>query len=565
MRGEPTLGDRCAFVNSVGPGIKVGLTALVIAALAFFAFKFISKGIGREKGYPVWALFRDAGGLVDKSRVQVAGLTIGEIRERTLQGNFARVSVVVKPDADLWSNATIYKKTASLLGEYYLDIDPGTPESPDPLTRKMVPNYRLKDCQAVTHNENCNQITNVVEAVTAGEILRQMSETLPVLRDILKDVQKITQGPLQQIAADVQAGVAKNSEAAERLLNHIDEIAGDVHQVTGGEASENLQKSMANIREITDQVKKLVGTGEGQVNSTADKLKDNLDKLTITLDKFNASLDNVQEVTSYVAKGHGTVGRLLKDEAIADNVTDITEDVSGFIRSLTRLQTIVGIREEFHVGMVGGDTSYKTYFSLRLQPRPDKYYLIELVDDPRGSYDYGHTFTATGNDPKNPTVTNTDTWTRGHALRVSFMLAKQLQIARAVMLTGRLGVKESTGGVGGDLDVGLRDGLWLRSLSINVDLFNFTAERYPRLKIMVALELFKYVWLTAGLDDLLNRSGVDGPLPAGVTCGPATPLSWCASGREFFAGLGLTFNDDDLRTLLAVGAGALAGAATSGK
>ena len=38
------------------------------------------------------------------------------------------------PETQLWSNATVFKKSASLLGEFYLEIDPGTPESPDPMT-----------------------------------------------------------------------------------------------------------------------------------------------------------------------------------------------------------------------------------------------------------------------------------------------------------------------------------------------------------------------------------------------------------------------------------------------
>jgi hypothetical protein len=52
----------------------------------------LPKGVRGPEGPVVWALFRDAAGLVDKSRVQVAGLIIGEIAERRLQGTYARVS-----------------------------------------------------------------------------------------------------------------------------------------------------------------------------------------------------------------------------------------------------------------------------------------------------------------------------------------------------------------------------------------------------------------------------------------------------------------------------------------
>src|SRR5207302_3450055 len=122
---------------------------------------------------------------------------------------------------------------------------------------------------------------------------------------------------------------------------------------------------------------------EGQVNTTGDKIKRDLDKVADSLDKLNIAIDraanvasDVSEVTGRLNRGEGTVGRLLKDEAIAENVTTITEDASSFVHSLTRLQTIVGVRSEYNFIA----QSFKTYLSLRLQPRPDKYYLIELVD-----------------------------------------------------------------------------------------------------------------------------------------------------------------------------------------
>ena len=58
-------------MNNTSAAVKVGVTVLLIALLSFFAFKFVSKGLGGGGGYQVWALFHDATGLVDKSQVQV--------------------------------------------------------------------------------------------------------------------------------------------------------------------------------------------------------------------------------------------------------------------------------------------------------------------------------------------------------------------------------------------------------------------------------------------------------------------------------------------------------------
>ena len=76
----------------------------------------------------------------------------------------------------------------------------------------------------------------------------------------------------------------------------------------------------------------------------------------------------------------GRSGSSLNDDTIARNVEDITEDAGGFVRSITKLQTIVGLRTEYNFLA----NTLKNYLSVQLMPRPDKFYLIELVEDPRG-------------------------------------------------------------------------------------------------------------------------------------------------------------------------------------
>lgn len=538
--------------------VKVGLTALLAGVIAYGSFKFVGKGLPSQSGYEVWALFRDATGLVEKSRVQIAGLVVGEIGDRRLQGNLARITVRIKPDVKLYSNAAVYKRTASLLGEFYLEIDPGTPESPDPLTGKVRANYPIEGCVERTKDPGCTQIRNVVEAVTTTDVLVQVNETLPVLRDILRDVQELTAGPIRNITREVESGINKNSDAMAKLIEHIDRIVQDVEKVTteNGPVYRDLKTSMDNVRQVTESLKSLIGTGEGQVNTAGEKIKRDLDQLSVTLEKMNKAVDQVTKVAEGVGRGEGTVGKLLKDDTIANNVTDITEDTAGFVRSITRLQTHIGIHEEYAVV----SNAFKTYLTLRLQPRPDKYYLVELVDDPRGSRTYNHTVQATSTGGANggmPTFVNVDTWTRSPAFRFSFQFAKRVE-GKGVGLTGRLGIKESTGGGGADLD------LFHQRFVLSVDMFDFISDTYPRLKVMAALELFKHVWLLGGIDDAINgHTDNAGPQYAGsstISCGPNTPTGWCQGGRDYFVGARLTFNDEDLRALLTVGGSALAGA-----
>jgi phospholipid/cholesterol/gamma-HCH transport system substrate-binding protein len=514
-------------MKTTSAALKVGLTTLAIVALSASAYRFVSKTMRGPEGPVVYALFKDATGLVDKSRVQIAGLLIGEIVERRLQGNVARVDIRVRPDAQLWSNSVIYKKTSSLLGEYYLEVDPGTPQSPDPLSGQMTQNHLLK---------NGDQIISVVEAVTTSDILYQVNETLPVIRDILRDVQRLTQGPVQDIAREVQYSVAQNSDAITKLIQHVDRIALDVGGLTSGQSRDDISKAIANVREITEGLRDLVGRGSNQVDSTGTKIRQDLDKVGTSIDNLNNALGNVAALTSDVRQGKGTIGRLLVDDAIAQNVEQITDDARDFVHTLGQLQTIVGLRSEYYFQA----NSIKNAIEVRLQTRPDKYYQIELIDDPRPTRSYLRTYTIT-NDPSKPPTTTTDTINLTTSFKVSFQFAKRFFISpKWFILTLRYGIKESTGGIGFDMDF-LRE-----RFTVKTDLFDFSTNIWPRLRVYGTLNFWRNLYVLGGVDDILNGQ---------------PPSALGSVGRDYYLGAQLMFNDEDLKALLAVGGSALSGAA----
>ena len=294
-----------------------------------------------------------------------------------------------------------------------------------------------------------DQVINVVEAVTTGDILYQVNETLPIVRDILRDVQRLTQGPVQDIAREVKDSVAQNSDAIATLLKHVDGIAQDVRSITSGQSAKDVQISLANVREVTEGLRDLVGKGSSEVDSTGAKLRQNLDKLSSAVESLNHALGNVDHITGDIRKGKGTVGRLLVDDAIVNNVEQITSDASELVRGFSQLQTIVGLRSEYYIQ----SNDFKNAIEVRLQARPDKYYQIELIDDPRMSRSFSRSVTTT-DDPSKPLTTTTDLVQITRAFKISFQFAKRLFLdPKWFILTLRYGIKESTGGFGFDIDL----------------------------------------------------------------------------------------------------------------
>jgi phospholipid/cholesterol/gamma-HCH transport system substrate-binding protein len=501
--------------------VTVGLLVLVVGAISYFLIHSTSERTGANQGYTVWALFHDASGIYEKSRVQTAGIAIGQIEKRELdeKTHMAKITIRIKPGIILWDSAVVAKKSASLLGEYYLEIDPGTPEA-------IVHNERVKFRKLV----DGDQIKHVLEPTPIGDILTEVGTLMPIMKDILESVRGLTQGQITNIADNINDLIEKNSEVLDRLLARLDHIAANIESVTTTEAGD-VKESIKNVREITENIKGLIGSTKGAVEGTNAGVKGTIEKLQSTITSLDHTMQNMEKITQKVNDGQGTVGTLVNDDTIARNVTDITEDASTFVRGITHLQTIVGLRTEYNFL----SSTFKNYLSIQLVPRPDKYYLIELVDDPRGYRSQSTTVTNSSLTGQNSATTVTTT----EQLRFSLMFGK-----RRGPVGGRFGIKESTGGFGGDLFL-LDD-----RLSLSIDVFDMRVNQYPRVKPALFGAIWKHnLFLTLGADDVINtrraRAGAGG-------------------GIDWFAGIQLLFNDEDLKSLLLFGSGALAGAQGSG-
>ena len=210
-------------------------------------------------------------------------------------------------------------------------------------------------------------------------------------------------------------------------------------------------------------------------------------------------------------RGEGTLGRLSKDDKLINEVQGVAEDVGEFVGGISRLQTIVSLRADFQFR----NQAVKSFVELRLQPREDKYYSIEIVNDPRGSTSIQDVNVQTTN-PNEPAQYREIRQVTTNTFRFSLQFAQ-----RVGPLVGRFGIKESTGGVG--LDLILLDD----RLELVQDFFGFGETVQPRYRVFLSYAFVKRLWLLGGADDILSYDR-----------------------RDYFVGLNLRFNDEDLKSIL---------------
>jgi phospholipid/cholesterol/gamma-HCH transport system substrate-binding protein len=517
-----------------GKYVKVGVAVIVIGLASYFLLKMLQAGVGGrgDQFAKYYAFFHDATGLVDRSNVQIAGLNVGEIVSREVDTKvwrddrgvehrevLAKIWVkVLRKYTPIWDNSIIYKKQSSLLGGYYLEIDPGSKETVGK-DGTVIKNHKIPDG---------GEIKRVSEVASMGDLMTQFQELVPILKRILEDVRAMTSGPIQQSAERVREILDQNAELVHSMMKNIDRIAADVSGMTG-RSRDDVVATIRNIRQITESLRAFTGGSGpdgGALQSTASSVQSSLEKLRAAIDKLDRGLGNVAAMTDTAKKGE-LAENITKS---AEHIEEITREGGDFVKGITRLKTIVNLRSEFNFY----SQTLKTYLGVELRPRPDKYYLIELIDDPRGSVKRTRTITQS-TDPNKPPYWTEDKTEISEAFRFSFMLGKRID-----WVGFRFGVKESTGGGGADFYFG-QD-----RFQVSADLFDFRSNTYPRFKVVGAWEFFKYLYVVGGVDDVFNQDSRKGT----------------GGGRDYFVGAQLRFNDEDLKSLLMFGGSAVASSAT---
>ncbi|QRK06516.1 MCE family protein [Archangium violaceum] len=496
---------------------RVGLLVIIAGGFLFGFILFTRKGgLGEDEAHQAHAYFRDASGLGPKSRIQIAGIPVGEVVDVKLEGTRAKVTVRIRRDVPLHQDAALIKRSESLLGDYLLELNPGTEMTPpmahDGEIRKVID---VQGMEAVF--ASLSQITSDIQQVTGA------------LRDVLGgdkgagSLERIVDN-LVRLSDAVDLTVRASSERLDAILRNFEGVSADVRGMTASNEEsvhhivQNIEHITRDTREVLSTVQKIVGSGgEGD-------LKESVASLKQTMNRLDRTLANIEEVTTRVKNGEGAVGALVADKRLGQKLSESVEDLSDMASRLTGMQTEVGLQATYLMGQ----GSSKNSLSLRLAPRPDKYYLLELVDDPRGTIE---TQTIQSNPPSSgePVIQQQKITREG--IKFSAQFAK-----RYYFTTLRFGIIESTGGVGADFHF-FKDHLMLR-----MDAFNFSVDelRYPRIRTSLRAQAFDRLFITAGVDDILNNPQHD------------LNTRRMLAGRDFFFGGGIYFTDDDLKSILPV-------------
>ncbi len=301
----------------------IGLGLFVIATIGLLVWLAQSIGaIGSGGGNAYELRLRHAAGLVENNAVKIAGVSVGRIEKVGVDHDVAVLTLRIDSEIVLHEDARAIVRAKSLLGEKYLQLEPGDREAPV-----------LEDGAQIVNVDvpfEIDEVLNALEPILGGDdsIAAALAPLAAQLNDLLADASGkdgkppiITREEIDQIVDDVKA----TSASVRRMTEQNEQLVHDV--LTNGNAlltDPHLKKILANTDRITTELDQhlpsLLEKSEKTITKL-EKLADVVDeprraKIGTIIDDASVATANLRAMSDDLKSVTKIVGPLVKDLAL---------------------------------------------------------------------------------------------------------------------------------------------------------------------------------------------------------------------------------------------------------
>lgn len=443
-----------------------------MASVVVMSLKITQNQSGFGKHVEYKTMLKDASGIQEKTPIKVAGITAGRIKKIELEGAEALITFEIVDKIKVTPTAKLNIKSVGLLGDKFIDMDLG-----------VGGGERLAEGSTII-TVGGDGMDSVMK--DAGEVLREVKEIAKTIKESLRDDQ--------------------GNNIVKEIVANINDVTASLKRMTTGNETK--------INEIIDNVKDLSNQLAFETDRyQKDSFMADLTKVGPILDKVDAAVSDLKVIIADVKDGKGTVGKLLRDDAVVDQVSQTLSSVNRLVNRINNIEADIALSTGANT-LTGSDTR----FDLDIYPAPERFFRLGIVTNDFGPQTESETetYTSTNGGPETNVTTR-------KVNKSDFKF--NFQIGRRIQRFGlRAGMIESTGGVGLDYffpDWGIRTGM---------ELFDYQKKAGPNLRLMTEVKLWNVLFARVAGEDLISKD----------------------SKQSATISLGLRFNDQDLAALIGI-------------
>lgn len=268
---------------------KVGLMAVVALTMLYFGFNFLKGADFFSSKYKYFVVYDNVGSLQPSNPIKLNGVQVGQVKSTELltdRGNKVLVTLEIQKNVLLTQGSKVLL-TSELLGgsALMLQIAMGGKQLQQGDT--LVADSE-KGIQALLQEQALPVVKNADSLIiNLNRIVKQFDQTGYVLNKLLTTT--------DQTASGINATIAQNRQAIAATLANVNALSASLI-----ETEKSFKPILGNLKTTTDSLKAL--------------------RLGETLAQVNSAVATLQKSLTALEQGQGTAGKLLKDQALYDNI-----------------------------------------------------------------------------------------------------------------------------------------------------------------------------------------------------------------------------------------------------
>jgi len=327
---------------AAGKSIEVKVGALILVSMILLGgFIVVMGGLSVARVFTLYADFDNPNGLQIGAPVKIAGVKVGKVDSLEFRGGKvdpkvpwralvrAKLSIEEKVHDSIHEDASFVITTQGVLGEPFVAILPGDPEKP------MMPNDSIRqgkdpprldlflaqasDLMNMAHKALTREDGPIQDIAKHGASLIKGIDLLVIenretITRITKNTEKLSATAIELVQATKDK---VDGPQVKRILQNVDVLTATLAKDTGP-LLKKTQDTLAHLDEIAQDT-----LGPEQRASIKKTLKE-VEGIAMSANK---TAGDVQAIVKNIKSGQGTVGALLMDEEIYDDLQEMLRDI----------------------------------------------------------------------------------------------------------------------------------------------------------------------------------------------------------------------------------------------
>ncbi len=275
-------------MQKVSNEIKVGI--LVFAALVLLSILVFGVGEIRifERGHRYNIIFDSSAGLNEGAHVRIGGVKVGSVRKIDFIDYKGKrrvlVSVLVRKDLVLHKKDRFKITMIGLLGDNYVEIEPGPSGEP---------------------------VIEPGKTVEGAEVIG-MDEMFKMVQDGLGSVNEMLDEP--------------TIRSFKRTVRNAEVMSDDLAFILG-ESREDITVTLAHLRSSSERLDRMLARNENNFDVT-------LGNLAAMSGDFRDTAASLRGITAGLERGEGSAGKLLKDDTLYEELLATTGEAKSLVKDI---------------------------------------------------------------------------------------------------------------------------------------------------------------------------------------------------------------------------------------